>query len=167
MELASEHTNSPDIFEEETEDTQKDKYLTFGIGSEAYGIQIRFVTEIVVMQNITHVPDMPDSIKGVINLRGKVISVLDMRTRFNLEAREYDDRTCIIVVDVKDTLIGLIVDGVREVVDIKEEMIDDPPRQHSGIQSNYIEGIGKIENEVKILLNVEKILFEEELAQLQ
>ena len=156
-----------DVFEDEEEDTQKDKYLTFSIGAEDYGIEIQYVIEIVVIQEITQVPDMPESIKGVINLRGEVISVMDMRLRFGLGPRDYDDRTCIIVVNVNDLRIGLIVDMVKEVVDIPVSQIDAPPRTHSGIQSSYIDGMGKIENQVKILLNVEKILYEEELEQIQ
>ncbi len=167
MEEAKLTEESTDSFLFEIEEELKHKYLTFKIGSEIYGMSVRFVTEIVVMQEITFVPDMPPVIKGVINLRGKVISVLDMRKRFNLAAREHDDRTCIIVVEVQDLQIGLIVDMVKEVIDIPSEKIDQPPRTHSGIQSNYIEGMGKIGNEVKILLNVEKTLFEEELEQIQ
>ena len=167
MEEYEQLEESADSYLIESEESLKHKYLTFNIGSEIYGISVRYIIEIVVMQEITFVPDMPNVIKGVINLRGNVISLLDMRTRFNLEVREYDDRTCIIVVEVQNLMIGLIVDMVKEVVDIPENKIDPPPRTHSGIQSNYIDGLGKTENEVTILLNVDKILFEEELEQIQ
>ncbi len=156
-----------DIYDNEAEDAQKDKYLTFNIGNEDYGIEICYVTEIVVMQEITQVPDMPEFIKGVINLRGNVISVMDMRSRFHLDDKEYDDRTCIIVVDVNEMQIGLIVDSVKEVVDIPAAQIDPPPATHSGITTSYVQGMGKIDGNVKILLNVEKILYEEELEKLQ
>ena len=152
-----------DIYDDEEEDAQKDKYLTFNIGDEDYGLEIQYVIEIVVIQAITQVPDMPEYIKGVINLRGEVISVMDMRSRFGMTPREYDARTCIIVVNVNDLRIGLIVDMVKEVVDIPISQIDAPPRTHSGIQSSYIEGMGKVDNQVKILLKVEKILYEEDL----
>ncbi|MCK5232258.1 MAG: purine-binding chemotaxis protein CheW, partial [Desulfobulbaceae bacterium] len=95
-----------DDYDEDDEDTQKDKFLTFQVGTEEFGISIRHVTEIIGLQKITDVPDMPGFIKGVINLRGKVIPVMDVRSRFKLESREYDDRTCIVVVDIKDKSVG-------------------------------------------------------------
>lgn len=157
-----------DSFDDDADgDEQKDKYLTFHIGKENYGIEIRHVIEIIVMQEITVVPDMPDFIIGVINLRGQVISVMDIRARFKMEAREYDDRTCIIVVKINDISIGLIVDTVNEVIDIPESQLDPPPRTHSGIGSSYIKGMGKVDNSVKILLDIEKILYEDELEQVR
>ena len=156
-----------DINEEIDEDAQQDRYLTFHLGKESYGIEIRHVTEIIVMQEITKVPDLPDFIIGVVNLRGSVISVMDMRKRFNLETRDYDDRTCIIVVDIKDIAIGLLVDTVNEVLIIPQEQVDPAPKTHSGIKSNYISGMGKVEDQVKILLDIEKILHEKELEQVQ
>lgn len=144
--------------DDEDEDTQKDRFLSFRIRQEDYAIEIRFVTEIIVMHKITEVPDTSPCIKGVINLRGKVIPVMDVRERFKLEKRDYDDRTCIIVVDVNEVTVGLIVDTVNEVVDIPEDQIDAPPATHSGIESNYINGMGKVGNKVKILLDVENVL---------
>ncbi len=149
------------------EDTQKDKYLTFNIGEEIYGISIVYVTEIIVVQRITEVPDTPIFVKGVINLRGKVIPVIDIRQRFKLELREYDERTCIIVVDCQETSIGVIVDIVAEVVDIPENQVDPPPKSHSGIQSSYILGMGKSGKQVTIILDIEKVLFVEELKRRQ
>ena len=140
------------------EDTQKDRYLSFRISKEDYGIEIKFVTEIIVMQKVTEVPNTPPFIKGVINLRGKVIPVMDVRQRFNLDFREYDERTCIVVVDVSDTAVGLIVDTVNEVIDIPDAQIDPPPSTYSGIQSSYISGMGKTGKNVKILLDVKSIL---------
>ncbi|MBT4640387.1 MAG: purine-binding chemotaxis protein CheW, partial [Deltaproteobacteria bacterium] len=104
-----------DINDDLDEDAQKDRYLTFHLGKESYGIEIQYVTEIIVMQEITKVPDLPESIIGVVNLRGNVISVMDMRKRFHLESREIDDRTCIIVVNIEDIAVGLLVDTVNEV----------------------------------------------------
>ena len=154
-----------DLYDED-EDTQKDKYLTFHLAGEDYGIEIAFVTEIIGIQNITDVPDMPNFIKGVINLRGKVIPVMDVRTKFKLESREYDERTCIVVVDINETSIGLVVDEVCEVVDIPEEQVEPPPQTGKGKSSRYLQGMGKIGDEVKILLNVEKLLYEEEFEQI-
>jgi purine-binding chemotaxis protein CheW len=105
---------------------------------------------------------MPDYIKGVINLRGKVIPVMDVRKRFKLQEREYDERTCIIVVEIDGTSVGLVVDTVNEVADIPEDQVEPPPKsKHKG--GSYIQGIGKIGKEVKILLDINKILYEEEL----
>lgn len=149
--------------DEEFEDTLKDKFLTFQIGAEAFGIPIQFVTEIIVIHRITEVPDTPAFVRGVINLRGKVIPVIDVRHRFGMELRDYDDRTCIIVVDFEETAVGLIVDTVNEVVDIPEEQIDPPPRSHSGLKSSYIMGMGKINKQVNILLDLKEVLFVEEI----
>jgi len=149
-----------DLYDDE--DTQKDKYLTFHIGTEDYGISIAYVTEIIGIQSITEIPEMPDFIKGVINLRGKVIPVMDVRTRFKLSPREYDERTCIIVVEIDDTSVGLVVDAVNEVADIPEDQVEAPPKsKRKG--GSYIQGIGKIDKEVKILLDINKILYDEEL----
>lgn len=164
---AREHEDANDLFlaDYDDEDTQANKYLTFKIQKESYGIKIGDVIEIVELQTIIEVPDTPDFIKGVINLRGKIIPVMDIRVRFNINEREYDDRTCIVVVDVKGTTLGLIVDTVEEVVEIFQDNIEPPPRFKKSNEShrNYISGLGKAEDEVKILLDVEKILFNEEL----
>lgn len=148
------------------EDTQEGKYLTFHMGDEDYGIEIRYVTEIIGIQRITEVPDMPMFIKGVINLRGKVIPVMDVRARFNLPPREYDERTCIVVVQLNETSVGLVVDKVNEVADIPAENIEPPPRSHSG-SAEYIQGMGKIGESVKILLNVGKLLYDSEVEQIE
>lgn len=147
-----------DVFEEE--DTQKDKFLTFHLANEDYGIEIEYVTEIIGIQKITQVPDMPNYVKGVINLRGKVIPVMDMRRRFHLPDRDYDDRTCIIVVDISGAQIGLVVDEVREVADIPEDQIEQPPTTGKDGGGHYIKGIGKMDDEVKIILDVATILHE-------
>jgi purine-binding chemotaxis protein CheW len=150
---------------DEDEDTQKDKFLTFHLAGEDYGIEIRYVTEIIGIQKITEVPEMPDFIKGVINLRGKVIPVMDVRIRFDLPPRDYDNRTCIIVVDINDTAIGLVVDQVREVADIPAEQIEPPPMA-SMSRGQFIQGMGKINDEVKIILDVGQLLRDEELEEL-
>ena len=155
-----------DLYDED-EDAQKDKYLTFHLAGEDYGIEIKYVTEIIGIQKITEVPDMPDFVKGVINLRGKVIPVMDVRVRFHLASRDYDERTCIIVVDINETSVGLVVDEVREVANIPEAQVEPPPATGSGTGSRYIQGMGKLDDEVKIILNVSQLLYEEELAQME
>ncbi len=143
-----------DIFQ--GEDSQQDLFLTFHLHGEDYGFSISYVTEIIGIQKITVVPDMPDEIKGVINLRGRVIPVMDVRLKFGLPSREYDDRTCVIVVDVDDLTTGLVVDRVNEVVEIPTTQIEPPPN-HGGTR-NYIQGMGKIDSDVKILLDIEALV---------
>ncbi len=150
----------------ETEDTQKDKYLTFHLAGEDYGIEIQYVIEIIGIQTITDVPDMPVFIRGVINLRGKVVPIMDVRARFGIEAREYDDRTCIIVVNIDNTEVGLVVDEVSEVADIPEENVEPAPKTHKNNEDSYIQGMGKINTDVKILLDVHKLLFSGEMREL-
>ena len=145
----------------EQEDTQKDKFLTFKLGNESYGMEIKHVTEIIGIQPVTEVPQLPQYIKGIINLRGKIIPVMDVRLRFKKPSIEYTDRTCVIVVDVKDISIGLIVDMVSEVISIPNTDIVEPPEVTS--QGNrYIKGIGKVGNEVKLLLDCDKLISSEE-----
>ncbi|MDF2890698.1 MAG: cheW4 [Clostridia bacterium] len=148
----------------EVEDTQKGKYLTFNIGTEFYGIEIKYVTEIIGIQVITEVPELPEYIRGIINLRGKIIPVMDVRLRFKKTFREYNDRTCIIVVDIKDISVGLIVDSVSEVLNIPERDIVEPPQMNRGFNNRYIKKIGKVGNDVKLLLNCEKLLTEDEIV---
>ena len=155
-----------DLYDELDEDTQKDKYLSFRLGAEEYGIEIQHIIEIIVMQEITKVPDMPDFIIGVINLRGNVISVMDIRRRFGLDARDYDDRTCIIVVQINNISIGLIVDSVKEVLDIPGSQIDPAPNITKGSESRFIQGLGKVGDKVKIILDMNNILFADELNML-
>jgi len=148
------------------EDTLKGRYLTFSLGDESYGIEVRYVTEIVGMQKITEIPELPDYVKGIINLRGKIIPVIDVRLRFRKEPKEYNDRTCVIVIDIRDLSIGLIVDTVSEVISIPDEDIVEPPEMNKGFSNRYIKNIGKVGNEVKLLLDCEKLLTEDELGSL-
>lgn len=133
-------------------------YLTFAVGEEDYGLDIAVVIEIISVQTITEVPELPAYIKGIINLRGRIIPVMDVRIRFNKEQQEYDDRTCIIVVDAQGTSIGLIVDTVRGVMDILDDDITDPSSHRSGYENRYISGIGKTQQGVKLLLNLERLV---------
>src|SRR5665647_3006394 len=130
---------------ETSEDTQKGKFLTFSIGKESYGIEIKFVTEIIGMQDITEVPELPNYVKGIINLRGKIIPVIDVRLRFRKETKEYNDRTCIVVIDIKEISVGLIVDNVAEVIKIDDSNIVPPPDIKTGFHNRYVRAIGKIE----------------------
>lgn len=148
------------------EDTQKGKFLTFSLSDESYGIEIKYVTEIVGIQAITEIPELPDYVKGIINLRGKIIPVMDVRLRFKKPFREYNDRTCIIIIDIKDISIGLIVDSVSEVLTIPEQDIVEPPQINKGFSNRYIKGIGKVGNDVKLLLDCEKLLTEDEIESL-
>lgn len=151
--------------DEENEDTQANKYLFFKIGKESYGIGIRSVIEIIELQNISEVPDMPSYVKGVINLRGRVIPIVDLRLRFDMEEREYDSRTCIIVTEVDRILVGCLVDTVEEVMEIPEKNIEPPPRFKtvSG-RDQYISGMGKVGDAIKILLDVERIVRDDNLT---
>lgn len=151
-----------DMLEQE-EDTQKGRFLTFSLGKETYGIEIRYVTEIIGIQAITEVPELPEYIKGIINLRGKIIPVMDVRLRFKKEPREYNDRTCVIVVDIKNISVGLIVDSVSEVLTIPEQDIVEPPQMSKGFNNRYIKNIGKVGSDVKLLIDCEKLLTEDEL----
>jgi len=156
------------VDDDDDENTQEHKYLLFNLGTEVYGINISNVTGIEEMQKITEVPDMPDYIRGVINLRGSVIPVMDLRLRFGMDGREYDDRTCIIIVKIDTSTIGFIVDTVAEVHDIFPPDIEPAPNFKSASgKEQYISGLGKIGEEVKILLDVQKILFKEDMDAIQ
>ncbi len=152
-----------DLFDDDEDDSQKDKFLTFRIGNEDFGIEISYVIEIVGIQQITEVPDMPDFLKGVINLRGRVIPVMDVRVRFHMQSREFDDRTCVVVVNLGETAVGLIVDTVNEVLSIPASEIAPPPRVSRGEGSRFVRGMGKVGNAVKILLDLKKLLNDSEM----
>ena len=147
------------------------KYLTFSLAGEEYGLGILKIKEIIGMMPITTVPQTPEFVKGVINLRGKVIPVIDLRLRFGMEKSDYTDRTCIIVVDLKvratDILVGVVVDSVSEVLNIKADEIEDTPTFGSKLDTAYILGMAKMEGGVKILLDIDRVLSEEEVAALE
>ena len=148
------------------QDAQKGKYMTFRSGNEYFGLEIQYVNEIIQFQAITAIPETEDYIKGLINLRGKVIPVVDVRLRFKQEPIEYNDRTCIIVINVKSMLVGLIVEQIAEVVEIKEENILPPPTfgRVDKVQNKYVYGIGKVGDSVKLLLDPDKLLNDEDLT---
>ncbi|HVP57090.1 MAG TPA: chemotaxis protein CheW [bacterium] len=134
------------------------KYLTFRLAAEDYGLEILKVREIIGMMDITAVPRTPTFVKGVINLRGKVIPVVDLREKFGMEAVEHTEETCIIVVDVGKIEMGIIVDKVSEVLDIPGEDIQDTPTLGTDVNTDFILGIGKTGGRVKILLDIDKVL---------
>ncbi len=150
----------------EVQDKQKNKYVTFQSGKEYFGLKIECVNEIIVIQEITQIPESADYIKGLINLRGKIIPVIDVRIRFKQEPIEYTDRTCIVVINVKDTVVGLIVEKIAEVVEIKEEDILEPPTlgNEDKVQNKYVYGIGKVGDNVKLLLDPNKLIKDEDLT---
>jgi len=145
-------------------ETQKGKYMTFKSGNEYFGLKIQYVDQIIGFQTITAIPETEDYIKGLINLRGKIIPVIDVRLRFKQEPFEYNDRTCIIVVDVKATTVGLIVEKIAEAVEIKDDNILPPPTisRVDRIQNKYVYGIAKVGDSVKLLLDPERLLGDEE-----
>ncbi|UQZ90358.1 chemotaxis protein CheW [Deltaproteobacteria bacterium Smac51] len=148
---------------------QEGKFLTFSLANEEYGISILKVREIIGMMPIRTVPQTPSFVKGVINLRGKVIPVVDLRLKFGMEELDYTERTSIIVVDVRGgadnfVRIGIVVDYVSEVANIKAEEVEDPPTFGSQLNTEYILGMAKIGKGVKILLDIDRILAVEDLS---
>ncbi len=134
------------------------KYLTFCVGDEEYGIEIDYVIEIIGVQPITEVPDIPSYIKGLISLRGKITPVMDVRLRFNKPPQEYDERTCIIVVSQEESTIGLIIDTIRDVLDIDDSLIGDPAGVKTGTPNRYIKSIARTDHGNKLIINLEKVL---------
>ena len=149
----------------EEDDAQKSKYMTFKSGNEYFGLKIQYVNEIIQFQTITEIPETEDYIKGLINLRGKVIPVIDVRLRFKQEPFEYNDRTCIIVISVKSTVVGLIVEKIAEVVEISDKNILPPPTIGNTDKAHhkYVYGIGKIGDTVKLLLDPDKLINDDDL----
>ena len=144
------------------------KYLTFMLAEEDYGLEILKVREIIGMMDITAIPQTPGYIKGVINLRGRVIPVIDLRLKFNLPPMDYGERTCIIVVDVAGAdgpvQMGVVVDAVSEVMHVSNEEIEPSPSFGAGLTTSYILGIAKARDQIKILLDIDQVLTVEELA---
>jgi purine-binding chemotaxis protein CheW len=149
------------------EDTQHGRYLTFTLEENTYGVPIRFVTEIIGIQPVTKVPETPDYVKGIINLRGKIIPLIDVRLKFGRSEMPYDERTCVVVVDVNGVSVGLIVDRVDDVVMIEDDEIAAPPENGIGFENRYIEGIGKAGDKVQLLLDTEKLLKRDEMDMIE
>ncbi len=149
---------APD-FDDEDEDTQKDKYLTFRIGGEFYAMEIKFVSEIVILNTeITKVPDMERFYRGVINLRGRIIPVMDMRLRFGMPEINYDEKTCIVVVNIDEKLTGLVVERVSEVLDIPESEMVEALTLGKHKAADFVRAMGKSGDNVKIVLDVKKLI---------
>lgn len=138
------------------------KYLTFSLGGEEYALEILRVQEIIGMMPVTSVPRTPPHILGVVNLRGKVIPVIDMRLKFAMERLPQTEQTCIVVIQARGTQFGMVVDRVSEVVDIPEEQIEDTPTFGEEVNTDYILGVGKSGNKVMLLLNIDKVLSTED-----
>ena len=158
-----------DVQSDTAKSTLNGKYLTFGLGAELYGLEILKVQEIIKMQEITFVPRSPAYIKGVINLRGQIVPVVELRLRFDMASVEYDEKTCIVVVQVvrEDSgarqIMGIVVDEVSEVQDIPAGEIEPPPAMGAGMDAEYIVGMAKAKGRVIILLDIDRILALEEL----
>ena len=147
------------------------KYLTFALGREEYGLEILKVREIIGIMDITAVPRTPGYVRGVINLRGQVISVIDLRAKFGMEAREKTDETCIIVVEIRGDRgrklsTGIVVDKVKEVLNVPTDTIEDAPTFGEAVPTDFILGMGKIGDSVKILLDIDKVLSSGEIVEL-
>ncbi|MBK7141520.1 MAG: chemotaxis protein CheW [bacterium] len=140
--------------------------VSFNIGSEEFGVEILKVQEINRMVEITRVPQAPHYVEGVINLRGKVIPIIDLRKRFSLEVKEYDKNTRIVVVDINGNIMGMIVDAVSEVLRLSSSTIEPPPEIVTGVNAEYIKGVAKLEDRLLIFLDLSKVVDAAELAAL-
>ncbi|MBN2797233.1 MAG: purine-binding chemotaxis protein CheW [Clostridia bacterium] len=146
---------------QEEKNLEEDKYLTFAIGKEVFALDIQYIDDIIGVQDITKVPEQPYYLMGVINLRGIIIPVIDIRLRFNKSFRAYDDRTCIIVVKIDDAQIGIVVDTVLEVINISEDEIANPPGHEADQAKQYMKGIGKYNNTVVIIIDCDALIRED------
>lgn len=150
--------------EQTSEDTQYGRYLTFTLEENVYGIPIRHVIEIIGMQSVTPVPETPEFLKGIVNLRGKIVPLIDVRLKFGKQEIEYNERTCVIVVEVNSLSVGLIVDLVDDVLSIPDDKVAPPPVGTGGFDNKYIEGIGQIGDQVILILDAERILKSDEVV---
>lgn len=154
-----------DLFTESDDDVQENKYLMCRLGDEVYGIDIRYVTDILELQKITEIPDMPEYVRGVINLRGHVIPVMDLRLRFGMPFHEYDNRTVITVVNVQEMSIGFIVDTATEVKEIPAASIEPPPSfEQADKRHDFFAGLGKVDDLIVILLDIEKLVVKDDIT---
>jgi len=156
--------------EKEAEAADHQQYLTFILGGEMFAIGILCVKEIIEYGNLTVVPMMPESIRGVINLRGSVVPVVDLASRFSRVKTEVGRRTCIIIIEVRSESnqqdVGVLVDAVSEVLEIRQDQIEPPPSFGAKIRTDFIHGMGKLNGRFVIILNVDKVLLLDDLAQL-
>ena len=153
-----------ELWLEDTSDSMKGRYLTFALGNEVFGVGINYVKEIIGLQPINPIPEAPEHVKGIINLRGKVFPVIDMRLKFKKLPEPYTDRTCIIVIDTQQHTVGLIVDKVAEVLTLQDEDIAPPPGSWTGPGRRYLSGVGMRGEHIILLLDCEMLFTEEEIA---
>ncbi len=151
------------VEEIDQDDDQEGMYLTFELANEYYGLWIGYVTEIIGILPFTEVPELPAYVRGIFNLRGRIIPLMDMRLRFQKKFVDYDERSCVIVIDVAENTVGLIVDSVSEVITFSEADIIEQPMLSSGVSNQFIKSIGKIGNDVKLLLDCDKLLSNQEI----
>lgn len=144
--------------QQEEEDTLSNKYLVFDLDKQEYAIAIQYVVDIINVQPVTRVPSCPDFVRGITNLRGKVIPIIDVRIRFGKQQQDYNERTCIIVVELGDVSVGMIIDSVSEVLTLENEDISPPPSFSGGNDTRFVEGIGKAENGIKLILDCKTVL---------
>lgn len=136
------------------------RYLTFELDKEDYGVRIEYVIEIIGIQDITHLPGMPQYVKGLLNLRGKIIPIIDAREKFGKVKKEYNDRTCVVVLEINNITVGLVVDIISDVVTILEREIEDAPNIGKIKANKYIKEVAKVDNKVKLLIDCEKLINE-------
>ncbi len=148
--------------ERKKQDTELLQLVTFSIGEEEFGVEILKVREIIRMLEITRVPRAPEFVEGVINLRGSVIPILDLRKRFGLVSKDNDKDTRIVVINIHNMIVGFIVDSVSQVLRIPANTVEPPPPVVAGLDSEYIEGVGKLEDRLLILLDLDRLLSSEE-----
>ncbi len=152
---------------ENTDNNTIIQLVTFKLGQEEYAVDIQYVQEIIRIQEITQVPDIPDFVEGIINLRGKIIPIIDLQKRFKLKKYNDSEKTRIVVVEQNEKIIGLTVNSVKEVLNISTDKIEPPPSTVAGIGKEYLKGIGNLENRLLILLDLNSILLESEQSELE
>ncbi|HHY51800.1 MAG TPA: purine-binding chemotaxis protein CheW [Clostridiales bacterium] len=155
------------VLTEQEEDTMHGKYLVFDLDNQQFAIPISHVIDIINMQPITWVPNCPDYVKGITNLRGKVCPIVDVRMRFGKEPQEYHDRTCIIVVEEQGAPVGLIIDSVSEVITIDDENISPPPKFSTSAEARFIQGVGRTDSGVKLILDYQAVLGEDNVIRVE
>lgn len=146
---------------------EEKQFVVFQLGKETYGVDISTVWEIITMQPITQVPHTADFIEGIINLRGIVIPIIDLRKRFQLPYGEYTRATRIVVIEISGNTLGMIVDGVSEVLRISSDIVEPPPPVITNIDADYLQGVAKLEDRLIILLNLDKVLTKQERMELE
>jgi purine-binding chemotaxis protein CheW len=148
-------------------DVELNQMISFLVGEEEYGLEILRVKEVIRIREITRLPRAPSFVKGIINLRGDIIPIIDLRDRFGLERREYSQATRVIVVDVEGRLVGMVVDAASQVVRIPADQIEPPPPIVGGLSADYVQGVGKLEDRLVILLAIDRILSAQEKGELE